>query len=214
MENKLNLSCADCNIKACRLPDGNYPPFCPTPELDQELFAEAIAAYDEDDNQKIFQAAAEVEAEHYCIASRAEEIIYFARKIGAKRIGIASCVGLLHETGIFTRILRECGFEVVALGCKAGAYPKVKMGIDRKCEVTGKNMCNPIMQAKYMNSQKTDLNVVVGLCVGHDSLFYKYSNAYVTTLITKDRVTGHNPAAALYNADSYYRKKFAALKEE
>jgi hypothetical protein len=25
--------------------------------------------------------------------------------------------------------------------------------------------------------------------------------------VTKDRVTGHNPAAALYTANSYYRKK-------
>jgi len=25
--------------------------------------------------------------------------------------------------------------------------------------------------------------------------------------VTKDRVTGHNPAAALYNAESYYKKK-------
>ncbi len=53
----------------------------------------------------------------------------------------------------------------------------------------------------------TDLNVVVGLCVGHDSLFYKYSEAMVTTAVTKDRVLGHNPAAALYTAESYYKKK-------
>lgn len=69
-------------------------------------------------------------------------------------------------------------------------------------------MCNPILQARLLNEAKTDLNVVIGLCVGHDSLFYRYSEAYVTTLVTKDRVTGHNPAAALYTARSYYKKKF------
>ena len=75
-------------------------------------------------------------------------------------------------------------------------------------------MCNPILQARLLNQAHTELNVVIGLCVGHDSLFYKYSNAYTTTLVTKDRVTGHNPAAALYTANSYYRKKINAGGEQ
>lgn len=68
-------------------------------------------------------------------------------------------------------------------------------------------MCNPILQAMILNEAKTDLNVVIGLCVGHDSLFYKYAEGITTTLVTKDRVLGHNPVAALYQADTYYRKK-------
>lgn len=67
-------------------------------------------------------------------------------------------------------------------------------------------MCNPILQAKILNNEKTDLNVVIGLCVGHDSLFYKYSDALTTTLITKDRVLAHNPAGALYQTNTYYKK--------
>ena len=67
-------------------------------------------------------------------------------------------------------------------------------------------MCNPILQAKLLNEAGTDLNVVMGLCVGHDSLFYKYSDALVTTLVTKDRVLGHNPVAALYQANAYYKR--------
>ncbi len=82
------------------------------------------------------------------------------------------------------------------------------MGIPAECESIGAAMCNPILQARLLNEAKTDLNVVIGLCVGHDSLFYKYAEAYTTTLVTKDRVTGNNPAAALYTAKSYYRKKF------
>ena len=74
------------------------------------------------------------------------------------------------------------------------------------CEKVGKNMCNPIYQAKRLNAENTEFNIVMGLCVGHDSLFYKHSDALVTTLVTKDRVLGHNPAAALYTANSYYRK--------
>ena len=67
-------------------------------------------------------------------------------------------------------------------------------------------MCNPIMQAKLLNKAKTDLNVVVGLCVGYDSLFYKYANGINTTLVTKDRVLAHNPIGALYQARAYYKK--------
>ena len=68
-------------------------------------------------------------------------------------------------------------------------------------------MCNPILQAKVLNREKTDINIVMGLCVGHDSLFYKYSKALTTTLVTKDRVLGHNPVAALNCAHSYYMDK-------
>lgn len=58
------------------------------------------------------------------------------------------------------------------------------------------------------------MNIVMGLCVGHDSLFYKYSDAIVTTLVTKDRVTGHNPAAALYTSNSYYHDKLYRTEEK
>ena len=98
------------------------------------------------------------------------------------------------------------GFEVYGVGCKAGTQKKTSVGIPECCEGIGVNMCNPILQAKLLNKAKTDLNVVVGLCVGHDSLFYKYSEALTTTAVTKDRVLGHNPVAALYTADSYYSK--------
>ena len=67
-------------------------------------------------------------------------------------------------------------------------------------------MCNPIHQAKRLNAEGTELNIIMGLCVGHDCLFTKYSEAPVTTLVAKDRVLGHNPVAALYTADSYYKR--------
>ncbi len=67
-------------------------------------------------------------------------------------------------------------------------------------------MCNSVTQAKLLNKAKTDLNVLVGLCVGHDSLFIKFSKAPVTVLAAKDRVLAHNPLAALY-AGHYFNKK-------
>ena len=68
-------------------------------------------------------------------------------------------------------------------------------------------MCNPILQAELLNGQKTEFNIALGLCVGHDSLFYKNSQAMVTTLVVKDRVLAHNPVGALYCAEGYYSEK-------
>ena len=47
----------------------------------------------------------------------------------------------------------------------------------------------------------------MGLCVGHDSLFFRHSEAPVTVLAVKDRVLGHNPLAAVYLADGYYHTR-------
>ena len=68
-------------------------------------------------------------------------------------------------------------------------------------------MCNPIGQALFLNKEKTDLNILFGLCVGHDTLAIKHMEAPVTVLVVKDRVTGHNPIAAIYNAQSYFEKR-------
>lgn len=53
--------------------------------------------------------------------------------------------------------------------------------------------------------EKTEFNVLMGLCVGHDSLLFQYATAPCTVLAVKDRMLGHNPLAAVYNVDSYYR---------
>lgn len=200
------MSCIDCRVKNCDKGDKAYPAFCLTTHMDQEILQDALECYAEEENHKAMVAAAEVEYEHYCKYTRVEEIMEFARKIKARKIGIATCVGLLRESRTLASILRKHGFEVYGAACKAGAVPKTEVGIPEECCKIGKNTCNPILQAKLLNAAKTDLNVVMGLCVGHDSLFYKYSEALTTTGVTKDRVLGHNPVAALYTAESYYNK--------
>lgn len=208
-------SCVDCGTQNCKYQDRTYPDFCPTDHLRDEDRQWALARYDEGNNRQVMIASAEVEYEGYCQWTRVQEIMEFARKIHAQRIGIANCIGLINEARIFARILRANGFEPYSVICKVAGQTKTSMGIPARCESIGAAMCNPILQARLLNEARTDLNVVIGLCVGHDSLFYKYSDAYVTTLVTKDRVTGNNPAAALYTANSYYRKKFFdASKEE
>jgi uncharacterized metal-binding protein len=88
--------------------------------------------------------------------------------------------------------------------------PKETLGIKKEQKINGpdswETMCNPIAQAKILNAQGTDFNIAVGLCVGHDSLFFKHADALTTVLVAKDRVLGHNPAAGLYLSMSYYRK--------
>lgn len=200
-------SCIDCGAKSCELQNGKNPPFCLTTQLDETLLHETMAFYTEDEvNAVLTKASAEVEAEYYCKATRIEEIVQFAKRIGAKRIGIATCIGLLSEARTAARIFRKAGFEVYGAACKVGGQLKTSVGIPKECEAVGAVMCNPILQAKLLNQARTDLNVVIGLCVGHDSLFYKYSEALATTLVTKDRVLGHNPAVALYQADTYYSR--------
>ena len=205
---KKELSCVDCGTQNCKFKDRTYPEFCLTTNLSQEDAQWAAERYEEDRNHEVMVASAEVEFEGYCQWTRVQEIMEFARKIGAKKIGIANCIGLVNEARIFAKILRANGFEAYSVICKVEGRAKSSMGILEKCEQIGPAMCNPILQARLLNQAKTDLNVVIGLCVGHDSLFYRYSEAYVTTLVTKDRVTGNNPAAALYTANSYYKKKF------
>lgn len=207
MQKDTTLTCTDCGTQNCKFKDRTYPDFCLTTHLKPEDMEWALERYEEGRNHDIMVASAEVEYEGYCQWTRVEEIMAFARKINAHRIGIANCIGLLNEARIFTRILRANGFEPYSVVCKVAGKAKSSIGIPQECENIGAAMCNPILQARLLNEAHTDLNVVIGLCVGHDSLFYKYSDAYVTTLVTKDRITGNNPAAALYTANSYYRKK-------
>lgn len=214
MEDETRHSCVDCGTQNCKYKNRTYPDFCLTTGLREEDKEWALERYDEGRNREVMTASAEVEYEGYCRWTRVQEIMEFARKIGARRIGIANCIGLINEVRIFARILRANGFEVYSVICKVEGKPKTSMGIPAECESIGAAMCNPIMQARLLNEAHTDLNVVIGLCVGHDSLFYRYSEAYVTTLVTKDRVTGNNPAAALYTAGSYYRKKFFGDKDK
>ena len=199
------LSCVDCHVCNCWLQDSRYPEFCLTTNVSEETKKRAMDALKGEDNA-VAVAAAQVEYEGYGRRTRVEEVIQFARKIGAKKLGIATCVGLIEESRTLAKILRINGFEVYAAACKLGAVPKVEIGIPKECEAVGVNMCNPVLQAEALNDAGTDLNLIMGLCVGHDSLFIKHSNALCTCVVAKDRVLGHNPVAALYQAGHYYKR--------
>jgi uncharacterized metal-binding protein len=141
--------------------------------------------------------------------TRVEDTVAFAKLMGWRRVGIATCIGLLHESEALAGILRGQGLEPVSVCCKVGSVDKERLGVADREKVrpgTFEPACNPVAQARILNDLGTDMNVIVGLCVGHDMLFSKHSAAPVTTLVAKDRVTGHNPAAALYGQSFYYRR--------
>jgi uncharacterized metal-binding protein len=141
--------------------------------------------------------------------TRVEDTIAFAKLMGFTKIGIATCIGLLDETDRLVDILRAQELEPLSVCCKAGSIDKLELGLGENDKVrpgTFEPACNPIAQAEICNRLKTDMNIIVGLCVGHDMLFNKYSKAPVTTLVVKDRVTGHNPIAVLYGQNFYYKR--------
>ncbi len=206
----MELRCAICGVRACSREPGSepYPSFCPMAG-DGQVLNDARVIYEDHETRALAQAAARTEAAGYCKEPRVEEIMNFARRLGVNRLGIASCVGLIREARLLQEILEANGFQVSSVCCKVGSIPKEEIGLadDEKIRPGQfEALCNPIGQAKLLSEAGTGLNIVVGLCVGHDSLFFRHSAAPVTVLVAKDRVTGHNPAAVLYTSHSYYRR--------
>lgn len=214
----LNIKLGGLKMYTCAMCSKNY---CKEGQLDklplncqcreEEKQRKIMQLYEEDENYKLAYNSALVEAEGYCKKTRLEEIIDFAKKCNYKRLGLAFCVGLNKEAKIVSSILKNNGFEVNSVVCKNGSIPKEFLKIkDTEKTVPGsyEPMCNPIGQAKLLNKSETELNIILGLCVGHDTLFIKYSDAPVTVFAVKDRVLAHNPLGAVYMAESYYKNKF------
>ena len=223
MSNNILSDCANCALpsaeRACNRPQGKGPKGCPTLSK-RKLVKEARKEYRKKDVLEFARQASIQEAECYAgrdqspyilhpTKPRIQEICEFAHKMGYTRLGLVFCAGLLREGKLTAQILESQGFEVVSVICKVGSIPKEEINIkdDEKVRV-GKYeaMCNPILQAKVVNDAETHFNIVLGLCVGHDSLFFKYAEAPTTVLAAKDRVMGHNSLAAIYTSGSYYSR--------
>ena len=202
--------CANCRIYNCEYLNADFPAACPTREVKGPELESSLEIYQGSaDDAALARAAAEVEGEFYGRLTRVEETIAFARKLKAKRLGVASCVGLMEESRILTKVFEKHGLAVKVVCCKVGAVDKVDIGLPDEIKVypgCRESICNPVMQARYLNQWPSDLNVVMGLCVGHDSLFIRHAEAPTTIMAAKDRVLGHNPLAALYTSNFYYRR--------
>ena len=220
-----DVRCADCGYrkeqKACIASpgEGRSPKFCPIENL-PGVISEALAAYQSPDTLAFARQASIQEGQGYAdrdkepfvkkpCKPRIEEIWEFAHTMGYGKLGLAFCAGLMAEARMVAKILIAHGLEVASVMCKVGCEPKETLGLEEGEKVRighHESMCNPIAQAHLLNLAGTDLNVVLGLCVGHDSLFFQHSKAPCTVLAVKDRVTGHNPLAAVYTSGSYYER--------
>jgi uncharacterized metal-binding protein len=223
--------CARCPYESqgriCQSEEGKAPPFCPTVN-EEAVTARALEELKKPEIREFARQASVQEGEGYTdkelgyaqarpLKPRIIEIVEFAGKMKYKKIGLVFCMGLRSEAKVVEKILAVNGFTVVSGLCKMGRVPKEAIGVrvDQKIKIgCFESMCNPIAQAYLFNEEKTEFNVMMGLCVGHDSLFLKYAEAPTTVFAVKDRLLGNNPLAAIYTFDSYYRSLKVPLTEK
>lgn len=206
--NQEQLLCSYCKSKGCFLGDlKQAPDFCPTLKK-QEAIKGAKAELKDPKTQKMAQDVARTWKD-YGKLTRVEETVLYARLQGHKRIGLAFCVGLSEEAELFTNLLFNEGFDVVSACCMCGALTSEDVELpdeDKILPNIRQPMCNPIGQAMLLDAEGCDLNIILGLCVGDDTLFIKHSKAPVSVLAVKDRVLAHNPLGALYTARQIYTR--------
>jgi uncharacterized metal-binding protein len=212
-------SCAKCFFpqKICRHQNGKGLDDCPTKYNTNEVNV-AMGKYQQDVYREFSKAAAQQEAagyghdadgEPFPTKTRLQETIEFCLRMGYNKLGLAFCLGLQNEATVVSDILTANGFAVVSVICKVGGICKEDFGIEQKDKINPGEyevICNPLAQAEICNAQNTDFNIVLGLCVGHDSMFLKNSKAFCTVLVAKDRVLAHNPLGAIYTAKTYYKR--------
>jgi len=158
--------------------------------------------YDGDDLGSM-KVSAQIESRYYMKKTRLEELILYAKGMGYEKLGIAFCIGLEKEAKTVHEILAR-DFDVFSVCCKVCGLSKGSYGLDQLRGDGFEATCNPIGQALVLGRERTELNIILGLCIGHDILFTQHSEAPVTTLAVKDRVLAHNPLGAIYS--NYYLK--------
>lgn len=212
----IDPKCAQCKAIYCHggiTDEEKLPSFCPMKNF-KSLIQETNQKYRETDIKGFFQNSALVEKEAYeekaarelgkiiPVRPRIKEIVVFAKKIEANKLGMAFCSGLSDEASRAQKILETHNLEIASVICSCGAVDKEELGIPAEYKIRDPKKfeaaCNPLLQAALLNKAGTSFNILIGLCVGHDMLFTKHSHAPVTTLIVKDRFTGHNPLISLY----------------
>ena len=176
------VECAQCRRYACRTGRLDaLPEACPM----HGPFPDFESLYQEASTREFAYHAARIEAEGYARWTRVEEVVQSARRLGMKRLGIAHCRDTRREATLAARFFSERGFTVTL-------PPPTED-------------CDPLGQALCFRQEETELNVIVGMCVGHDALFIRHSGAPVTSLVVRDVRLGHNPVAALYTRRGYLK---------
>lgn len=178
------MNCTSCEDKVCRKQQTS---------CDRESFdkTEVIAEYQYVSNSEIVKAAAElVDSGRAGTLSRMEEIVEFAQTMRYKKLGLAYCYGMEQYANAIETLLVDNGFEVSAVSCSIGGLKQSEVN---SASCIHKVSCNPLGQAEQLNSEKVDLTLVVGICMGHDILLNRTLNMDFTTLVVKDRKFNHAP---------------------
>ncbi|HUX38227.1 MAG TPA: DUF1847 domain-containing protein [Rectinemataceae bacterium] len=190
-------ACAFCASQACLRGDFDRMPLsCPTrtepdiardvePYLADSVHAEMLAA-----------DAAPFTAEGR-LRNRVEELVFYAKSQGMRRIGVAYCVSMTKEAQKLGRILRDEGLESELVCCRVGAIEYGEVGLQKAHPERFAASCNPVAQARLLDERRVDLVAMMGLCIGHDLILQRECKAPVTTLVVKDRALDHHPIAAL-----------------
>jgi len=162
---------------------------------------------------QMLESAADISYETERTLCRVAELVYFFLEMKYKRIGIAFCSELLEQTRVLAGVLRRF-FEVFAVCCKVGeaGADRRKWGSDVDALGIESVPCNPLGQAEILKRFDSQVNVIVGLCVGVDCVFTQASSVPVTTLFVKDRMLANNPIGAVYS--DYYLAEIVRHKAD
>ena len=165
--------------------------------------------WDDPDVKKMQRVATGIEGNYYMKYNRLQELIMFCKEMGFKKLGVAFCIGLQEEAETFVELLSS-HFDVVSVCCKVCGIDKKEFDLPQIHEDRYEAICNPLGQAEILNRNGTELNIIFGLCIGHDILFNQHCQAPVTTFVVKDRVLAHNPIGAVYSR--YHRNVTKNMK--
>jgi uncharacterized metal-binding protein/predicted Fe-Mo cluster-binding NifX family protein len=159
---------------------------------------------------RMLEASLDISSEEERKLCRLSELIYYCLEMKYKRIGVAFCTDLQEPAEILTQVMRRF-FDVFPVCCKIGGLNVDDSLLLNNAESSERGerkksiACNPLGQARVLNRIGTDFNVLVGICIGADSIFTQASDAPVTTLFVKDKSLANNPIGALYS--DYYLKE-------
>ena len=157
----------------------------------EKALEKAKKIYETDEKvKKSDKASSDLKAQAKGQWTRVQEVMAYIKEMGFKNVGLAYCAGLKTEAQTLVDIFAGNGIELSTVACNIGGRG-----------------CNSIGQAMTLNEVGTDFNIIMGLCMGHDTLCMEYLDSPATVLGIKDRVAFHNPLAPLYSPS--WQKKLA-----
>ena len=181
------MDCVQCRSKQCRTAEA-----CEVGSFETEHIAER---YRTEDAQRIVQsAAALVDDGRAGTLSRLDELVEFIGRQNYKKVGLANCYGMETDAQRMKQYFRERGIVLRTVSCTVGGMPQSTVNAKSSDPHVS---CNPLGQAAQLNAERTDLVILMGICLGHDILLQRSLSCDVTTFVVKDRLHQHRPLDAL-----------------